>query len=98
MRSETDPISRVVLGRPWATIAVALAAVVAFGSQLPHFRLDASSDALVLENDEALEYYREVRARYGSDDYLIVTYAPRAPLFDTPVLDDLRQLRDALRG
>jgi predicted RND superfamily exporter protein len=92
-----DLVSRTVLGRPWMTILVVLAIVAAFGVQTPHFRLDASSDSLVLENDEALEYYRVVRERYGSDDYLIVTYTPEAPLFDADVLRDLGRLRDALR-
>lgn len=62
------------------------AIVVSFGAQTPHFRLDASSYSLVLENDEALEYYRVVRERNGSDDYLMVTYTPGAPLFDAGVL------------
>jgi predicted RND superfamily exporter protein len=80
------------------TILVALAIVAAFAAQTPHFRLDASSESLVLENDEALEYYRVARERYGSDDYLIVTYTPEKPLFDTDVLSDLGHLRDSLRA
>jgi predicted RND superfamily exporter protein len=69
--------------------------VVAFVAyHLPSFRLDASADSLVLENDEALQYYRSIRARYGSDDYLIVTYAPARDLFSDEVLADLQALRD----
>ena len=39
------------------------------------FKLDASSDSLVLEGDKDLAFYREVRAEYGSDDFLVVTYS-----------------------
>ena len=74
-----------------------LATLVIFGAHLPQFRLDASSDSLVLENDAALRYYRTIRDRYGSDDYLIVTYSPKEPLFSEAVLGDLSDLRDALR-
>ena len=52
--------------------------VTFFGYHTPSFRLDASADSLVLEHDEALHYYRSIRARYGSDYYLIATYTPVA--------------------
>ncbi len=93
-----DALSRIVISRPWVTILVVLLIVAGCATQAKHFRLDASSDSLVLENDEALEYYRLVRERYGSDDYLIVAYSPDAPLFDAKVLRDLGDLRDSLRA
>ncbi|OQX34964.1 MAG: transporter [Candidatus Sedimenticola endophacoides] len=60
------------------------------------FKLDASADSLVLEGDQDLRYYRGVRARYGSDDFLFVTYTPREDLFSDAVLADLKALRDEL--
>jgi hypothetical protein len=72
-------------------VFIALAAFYAQG-----FKLDASSDSLTLENDAALRYYRGVSARYGSDDYLVVTYSPRADLMSDAVLDDIGKLRDQL--
>lgn len=62
------------------------------------FRLDASADSLVLENDADLRYYRSIRARYGSDDFLVVTYTPKNDLFSDEVLDDLQALRDELQS
>lgn len=87
---------RLALDRPLsvligAAVFVALAAYFAQG-----FKLDASPDSLVLENDADLRYYREVRARYGSDDFLVVTYSPRGDLMSDAVLADIRALRDAL--
>jgi len=72
--------------------------VVFFSYHTPSFRLDASADSLVLENDAALDYYRSIRARYGSDDYLIITYTPNDELFSDAVLQELRTLRDKLKG
>jgi predicted RND superfamily exporter protein len=88
---------RIVLKRPslvLAFVAILLTFACYFAKD---FRLDASGDSLVLENDQALSYYRSVRARYGSDDFLIITYSPVKDLFSAPVLDDLKALRDQLK-
>jgi predicted RND superfamily exporter protein len=65
---------------------------------IPDFKLDASADSLVLENDEDLSYYRSIRARYGSDDFLIVTYTRQDDLFTEAALADLRKLRGSLQA
>jgi len=92
----TDLYYRLVLDRPvWVLFWVIafLALVIPFAQG---FKLDASGDALVLENDEDLRYYRGMHARYGSDDFLVVTYSPRGDLMSDAVLADLRKLRDEL--
>jgi len=90
--------SRIVLDHPRATLAVLAIVVAFFAAFTPRFRLDASADSLVLENDQDLRYYRGIRARYGSDDYLIVTYTPAGDIFSNATLDDLGRLRDDLAG
>jgi predicted RND superfamily exporter protein len=87
---------RTVLGRPLITLLVVATLVSGLISGLHQFRLDASADTLLLENDQSLAYYRAIKSRYGSDDSLIITYTPQEPLFSDAVLDDLRQLRDQL--
>jgi predicted RND superfamily exporter protein len=89
--------NRLVLGHPLITLLLTLTLVAGMGWFAKDFRLDASADSLVLENDADLRYYREIRERYGSDDFLIVTYTPRQDLFSKDVLSDLRLLRDSLR-
>jgi hypothetical protein len=85
-----------VLGKPLATLLLVLLITGFFGWFVPDLKIDISPDSLVLENDEALRYYYSIRARYGSDDYLIVTYTPKAGLFEADTLNDLRKLRDSL--
>ncbi len=87
-----------VLKRPGLVLLVVALITGFFAWHATGFKLDASADSLVLENDTALNYYRSVRARYGSDDYLIVTYTPQGDLFSDAVLDDIRKLRDSLAG
>jgi len=94
LASLLDAYDRLVLKRPAIALAIIAVVVAFFAYHAPAFRLDASADSLVLENDEALKYYRSIRARYGSDDYLIVTCTPQADLFSEPVLADLEALRD----
>ena len=87
---------QLVLKRPGIIFLAIALAVIFFGYHATDFRLDASADALVLEDDQALHYYRSIRARYGSDDFLIVTYTPTHDLFSDAVLADLGSLRDEL--
>ena len=96
MAALLEAYDKLVLGRPWLTLAAIAVVVLFFAYHAPDFRLDASADSLVLEDDEALQYYRSIRARYGSDDYLIVTYTPNQDLFSDAVLADLRELHDKI--
>jgi predicted RND superfamily exporter protein len=89
-----DAYDELVLKRPGTTLFLIALLMAFFAWHAPAFRLDASADSLVLENDEALQYYRSIRARYGSDDYLIITYSPARDLFSDAVLADLEALRD----
>ena len=45
-----------------------------------NFKLDASADTLLLENDPDLKYLREVNKRYGSEEFFILTYEPKASI------------------
>ncbi|MBU2954047.1 efflux RND transporter permease subunit [Marinobacter sp. F3R08] len=75
-------------------LLLALAAVK-FGE----FRLDASAESLVLENDRSLEQYRQVNRRFTtSDDFLIVTYTPDDELFSDNGLARLAALRNELQS
>lgn len=96
MRGLTQVYEDVVLRRPVATLIAVAAITLSLGWHSQYFSLDASADSLILEQDEDLEYYRYVRARYGSDDFLIVTYTPRASMFAEATLGDIATLRDEL--
>ena len=96
---KTSPLQlydRLVLGKPLVTLLLVFLVTAFFCWFVPDLKIDISADSLVLEDDEALRYYKAVRARYGSDDYLILTYSPRGRLFEKETLDDLRKLQDSL--
>ncbi|KZY33601.1 transporter [Alcanivorax sp. HI0083] len=89
---------RAVLAHPvfWLVLLVLLCGVAA--TQARNFKIDASADSMVLENDKALEYYRKVSKQYGGSDFLIITYSPKdKPLFQQNSLDHLQSLQQSLK-
>ena len=67
---------RLVLDRPWMALALLAGIVGVMLTQAGNFRLDASSDSLLLEGDEDLRYFRQVLEEYGGKDFLFVTWRP----------------------
>ena len=63
---------------------------------ISNFKLDASSDALVLEGDESLKKYREHEKEFGDSSFLIVTFEPQFELFSEQSLDQLAQIENEL--
>jgi predicted RND superfamily exporter protein len=88
---------RVVLGHPKTVLVCLVAALVFFGWGATRFRLDASTETLMLENDQDLKYARLVDARYGSSSFLILTFTPKEDLFSDRTLGVLAKLRDELK-
>jgi len=80
----------------WVLVAVAFF-LAALWPYLDDFRLDTSSDSLVLENDQSLKYFRDVVSKYSGEELLILTYAPNGDLFADETLADIKKLSDELR-
>ena len=59
---------------------------------LDNFKLDASSDSLVLESDDDLKYYREVSTDYSSSDFLIIIFDPKEDLFTEQTISKVREM------
>ena len=60
------------------------------------FKLDASSDSLLLESDKDLKYLREVNERYGSKDFLILTYTPVSDFTNEETIINLQYLKSKI--
>ena len=88
---------RFILPHPFWVLGLFAVVLVVASLGIPQFRLDASAESLVLENDKSLEQYRTINQRFTtSDDFLIVTYTPDHELFSQQGFDRLRALRDEL--
>lgn len=86
----------IMLHRAWLGWLLVLGLLALAASQIPQFRLDASADSLILENDDDLRYYRELSKRYSESEFLIITYRPYGDLFADATLQQLKALRDEL--
>ena len=60
------------------------------------FKLDASSDSLLLESDKDLKYLREISERYGSKDYLVLTYTPVLSFTNEETIINLQFLKSKI--
>ena len=70
----SDLYKNIVIKKPKITLLFLIIFLVSFGYNSKNFQLDASSDTLLLENDPDLKYLREVNKKYGSKDFLVLTY------------------------
>ena len=71
-----------VIEKPKLTLLILSILLLSFGYFTKNFQLDASSDTLLLENDPDLKYLREINTKYGSKDFLVLTYTPKNDLLD----------------
>jgi predicted RND superfamily exporter protein len=89
---------RLILVYPKTVLLVMLLVLTALGYQSRKLEIDASAETLILEDDKDLQFTRLVNDRYGSSDFLIISYIPDDDLFSDGVLADLATLRDELEA
>jgi len=85
-----------IIEKPKLTLLLLVILLLGFGYFTKNFQLDASSDTLLLENDPDLKYLREVNKKYGSEDYLVLTYTPKKELLDESTIQNLKNLKKDL--
>ncbi len=74
-----------------------ISAIIIFSFyQAKNFNLDASSDALLLEGDKDLKYLREINDRYGSKDFLVLTYTPVTSFEEKETILNLQLLKSKI--
>ncbi len=88
----------IVLSNPKSILLLLLITLISFGYFSKEFKLDASSDTLLIEGDPDLEYLREVTERYGAKDFLVLTYTPKDPLTNNSSINNLLSLKFKLQS
>ena len=78
-----------VLKNPKTVFVLLIIAILSFGYYSKDFRLDASSETLLIEGDPDLAYLNEVTERYGSKDFLILTYTPNDGMITDSSINNL---------
>jgi len=82
-----------VLKNPKAIFILLLITLLSFGYFSKDFKLDASSETLLIEGDPDLEYLKEITQRYGSKDFLVLTYTPNEGMITESSINNLLSLK-----
>jgi len=96
----SSPTARIyadlVFNKSYLVIAIVALLLAFFGWHARNFRLDASADSLLLENDPDLEFSRQVNSRYGARDSVTIAFTPNTELFSRQSLEILGALQEEL--
>jgi len=82
-----------VIQKPKAILTLLIFCLLFFGFYTKDFKLDASSDTLLIENDPDLKYLREVTERYGAKEFLVLTYTPKESIISDKSIKNLLNLK-----
>ena len=89
-----NSFASIISQKPIVVLAIGLILLLISAFNIPNFKLEASSDSLVLENDDDLRYYREISNEYSTSDFLVVLFTPEKPLFSIESIKNVRTLSD----
>ena len=84
---------KTILQNPKSVFLILILALLSFGYYSKDFRLDASSETLLIEGDPDLEYLKKISERYGSKEFLILTYTPNENMVSESSINNLLSLK-----
>ena len=82
-----------ILKNPKSIFLILFITLLTFGYYSKDFKLDASSETLLIEGDPDLEYLKEITNKYGSKDFLILTYTPNEGMVSDTSINNLLSLK-----
>ena len=83
----------IILKNPKLIFIALIFALISFGYYSKDFRLDASSETLLIDNDPDLKYLQEISEKYGSKEFLILTYTPKDGMITDSSINNLLSLK-----
>ena len=87
-----------VIQKPKTILTLLIFCLLFFGYYTKDFKLDASSDTLLIENDPDLKYLREVTDRYGAKEFLILTFTPKESIISDSTINNLLSLKKEIQN
>ncbi len=89
----TQIYQNIILKNPKSIFIALLIILLTFGYYSKDFKLDASSETLLIEGDPDLKYLQEITNRYGSKEFLILTYTPNDGMISDSSINNLLSLK-----
>ncbi|MGE4616715.1 MAG: RND family transporter, partial [Gammaproteobacteria bacterium] len=87
---------RLILRRPVIVLTILALIGLVFASGTRDFNLDASTDALLLENDKDLQAFRQLSMRYKTREFLFIAVVPPDDILSDATLERVGSLRDEI--
>ena len=87
-----------IIEKPKLIFTLLLICLIIFGYYSKNFRLDASSETLLIEGDPDLKYLNEISEKYGSRDFLILTYSPNEEMISSNSIKNLENLKSEIEN
>jgi len=85
-----------IIEKPKLIFVILLICLVGFGYNAKNFKLDASSETLLIEGDPDLKYLNEITERYGAREFLVLTYTPRENMISPDSIRNLKNLKEKI--
>ena len=82
-----------ILEKPKAVLLLLTFFLLIFGYFSKDFRLDASSDTLLIDGDPDLQYLKEINKRYNSKEFLVLTFTPKESMISENSINNLLSLK-----
>lgn len=96
--SPVERFYRFLLSHAWTALFCLLAGIAILAYCAKDFQIDASSDTLVNESDEDMQYARRIASRYDVQDFLVIAYTPHGDLLSAKVLADIGRLKSDIEA
>tara|TARA_B100001741_G_scaffold83269_1_gene67585 strand:- start:834 stop:3206 length:2373 start_codon:yes stop_codon:yes gene_type:complete len=87
-----------VIQRPKLIFTILIICLIFFGYFSKNFRLDASSETLLIEGDPDLKYLNEITERYGAREFLVLTYTPEENMISSSSINNLLNLKNKIQS
>jgi len=85
-----------IIEKPKLIFFILLICLVGFGYYSKNFKLDASSETLLIEGDPDLKYLNEITKRYGAREFLVLTYTPEEDMISPNSIKNLKNLKNKI--
>ena len=83
----------IVIEKPKLIFTLLILCLIGFGYYTKDFRLDASSDTLLIDGDPDLKYLKEINERYNVKEFLVLTYTPKEAMTSESSINNLLSLK-----
>ncbi len=82
-----------ILGKPKIVLLLLIIIALLFGYNSKDFRLDASSETLLIEGDPDLKYLQEINEKFGAKEFLVLTLTPKDKITSENTINNILSLK-----